>query len=81
MDEEPLSEVGDDPREAWRRPCWVEFVQVPQEAADDAGSLGDEVLAVVDQEADLAFDALEPGNEQICLAQGGTGDRECVDRI
>ena len=63
------------------RPCRIELVQMPAEPADHAGPFSDEVLAVVDQEADLAFGAVETGGGQIGFSQGGTCNRESVDRV
>ena len=57
-----------------------ELVEVPAQAVLGAGALGDEVLAMVDEEADLALGAVEPGDRQVRLAQGRPGDREGVDR-
>lgn len=56
-------------------------MQVPAEPADHACPFSDEVLAVVDQEADFAFGAVETGDGQIGFSQGGTCVRESVDRV
>ena len=58
-----------------------QLVEVPAQAALGPRALGHEVLAVVDQEAQLALGAVEAGDRQVGLAQGGTGDRERVDGI
>jgi len=47
-----------------------------------AGSLRNEVLAVVDQQLDLPVDALvRPRPRQAGLPDRGAGDRERVDRV
>jgi hypothetical protein len=43
----------------------VEFVQMPAQTGDDPGALGDEVLAVIDQQPQLAFDTVGVGHRQI----------------
>ena len=60
--------------------CRLELVQVPAQALLDARALLDEVLAMVEQEPDLALRTGEAGRRQGGLAQVGTGDRERVDR-
>lgn len=59
-------------------PCGIKLVQVPTAPADDGGPFSNEVLAVIDQEADLAFDAVETGDGQIWFSQGGACDRKSV---
>jgi hypothetical protein len=54
---------------------------VPAQPHAVGGPLGDEVLAVVDEELQLAQPGVVGGHRQARLAQGGTGDREGVDRI
>lgn len=54
---------------------------MPAQPAADAGALGDQVVAVVDQQAQLARLTVEPGDGQIRLAQGGTGDRQGIDGV
>jgi len=61
-------------------PGRVEFVQVPAQPVDDPGALGDEVLAVADQQPNLTSGA-EAGGGQVRLPQRGAGDGERVDRI
>ena len=57
-----------------------QVVQVPAQAALDAGALGDQVGAVVGEQAQLALGAVEASLGQVGLAQGGAGDRRGVDR-
>ena len=64
-----------------RLPGGVELVQVPAKSTDDAGSLGDEVLAVVDQEPHLSLGSVQLRDREIGFAQGGAGDGERVDRV
>ena len=52
------------------RPPGVEFMQMPAQPGDDPGALSNEVLAVIDQQPQLAFDTVEAGHRQIRLAQG-----------
>lgn len=59
----------------------VEIVQVPAQPHAVGGPLGDEVLAVVDEELQLAQPGVVGGHRQVRLAQGGAGDCEGVDRI
>jgi hypothetical protein len=49
-------------------------VQVPAQAADDAGSLGNEVLAMVDEKPHIALGPVELGDRQVGLAQRRRGD-------
>ena len=51
----------------------AEVVQVPAQAALDAGALADQVGAVVDEQAQLALGAVEAGLGQVRLAQRGAG--------
>lgn len=46
-----------------------------------AGALGQEVLAVIDQQSRDTGDLVEVGDWQIGLTGGGAGDRQGVDRI
>jgi hypothetical protein len=45
------------------------------------GPVGDEVVPVVDEQAQLALGAVERGDRQVRLPEGGAGDREGVDRV
>ncbi len=64
-----------------RLPPWVELVKVPAQACDDSSPFGNEVFAMVDQEPELTFCAVEAGFGQIGLTQGRACDCERVDRI
>ena len=59
----------------------AEVVQVPAQAALDARALGDQVGAVVGEQAQLALGAGEARLRQVRLAQGGAGDRGGVDGV
>lgn len=54
---------------------------MPAQAADHAGSLLDEVLAVIDQQAHLAVSPVEASDRQVGLPERRAGDRERVDRV
>src|SRR5918995_3500229 len=54
---------------------------MPADPALDAGSLADEVVAMVDQQPHLARRAAESGGGQIRFAPRRAGDRERVDRV
>jgi hypothetical protein len=54
---------------------------MPAQAADHAGSLRDEIFAVVDEQAHLAVLAVESGNRQIGLPECCASDRQGVDRV
>jgi hypothetical protein len=56
-------------------------VEVPAEPVPDACPFGDEVVPVIDEEPQSPLLAVELGNGQIGLANGGAGDGQCVDRI
>jgi hypothetical protein len=56
-------------------------VQVPAQAVLHRASLAHEIVAVVEQELDLALGAGQGGGGKIVLAQGGACDRQCVDRV
>ena len=56
----------------------VQLVEVPAEAVDCARALGDQVLAVVDEQAQLALLALERRGGQVRVGERGAGDRERV---
>ena len=58
-------------------------VQKPAQPVLDAGALGDEVLAVIEQQLDLARRALEPRDRQRldALLERRAGDRQRVDRV
>ena len=74
QDDRPVEAAG------CRLAARVELVEVPAQAVLGTGPLGDEVLAMVDQQADLAVGAVEGGDRQV-LAERRPGDREGVDRI
>ncbi|HET9457264.1 MAG TPA: hypothetical protein VFO78_07980 [Candidatus Limnocylindrales bacterium] len=81
---EPILEAGQDDRSieaaARRLAARVELVEVPAQAVLGPGPLGDEVLAVIDEEADLVIGSVEGRDRQV-LAEGGPGDGEGVDRV
>ena len=54
---------------------------MPAQSVDDAGPLGDKVVAVAGQRPNLAGWAVELGGRQVGLAQGGSGHGEGVDRV
>lgn len=54
-----------------RLPCGIEFVQVPEQPADQPGSFGDQRFAVVDQQPDLTVGAVQVGGRQVRLPQRG----------
>ena len=58
-----------------------DVMQMPADPALHAGSLDDEVVAVIDQEPDLAGRSVEPGGRQPRFAPRGPRDRERVDRV
>ena len=58
---------------------WLELVQVPAQALLDAGALGDEILAVVGEQADLPLGAVQTSARQVGLAHTGARDRDRVD--
>jgi hypothetical protein len=59
----------------------VEVVEVPAQAHAVGGPLGHEVLAVVDQELQLAQPRVVGGRRQARLSQGCPSNREGVDRV
>ena len=59
----------------------VQFVQMPAQPVDHAGALGDEVLAVVDQQSHVTAGSIEVCGRQVRVSQRRTGDRERVDRV
>lgn len=65
--------------------CWLlarmELVEVPAQAGLGPGALGDEVVAVVDEETQLALGTIQAGDRQVRLTQGCPGDRERVDGV
>jgi hypothetical protein len=61
--------------------AWVEFVQMPAETADHAGSLAHQVFAVIDEQSHFSLWPVEPGDRQVGFAQRCAGDRERVDRV
>src|SRR5439155_5340252 len=58
----------------------LELVEMPAEAVLGPGALGHEVLAMVDQEADLAVGPIEGGDREV-LAEGRPGAGQGVDRV
>ena len=58
-----------------------DLVQMPADPALQAGSLGDQVVAMVDQQPHLARRAVELGDRQVRLAPCCAGDRERIDRV
>ena len=54
------------------------FAQFP---LDVRGASGDEVLALVDEQAQLALRPVEGGNRQIGLAERGPRDGKGIDRV
>ena len=54
---------------------------MPAQAVLVRRPVGHEVVAVVDEEADVAVGPIEHGDRQVGLAEGGPGDREGIDRI
>ena len=69
------------PSERGRRLVDGQLDEEPAQALLVAGPLADEILAVVDEQADLAVGAVERGHRQVGLAQDGAGDGEGVDRV
>src|SRR4051794_29605987 len=58
-----------------------ELVQMPADPALDAGSLGDEVVAMVDEEPHLARGPVELRGRQVRFEPSRAGDRERVQGI
>ena len=58
-----------------------ELVEMPAETVLGPRALGHEVVAVVDEQAHLSLGAVEAGDRQVGLAQGGPGDREGIDGV
>jgi hypothetical protein len=59
----------------------IELVQVPAQAALVAGAVFDEIVAVVDEQADLVLDPRQRRLRQMRFADRGAGDGQRVDRI
>jgi hypothetical protein len=60
----------------------VELVQMPTQPLLGAAVLVDEIVAVIDQQLQLAVDLfVRPRPAQVRLSDRGSGDRECVDRV
>ena len=55
-------------------------MEVPAQAVLGPCPLGDEILAVVDEETDLALDPVERRDREV-LAHGCPGDGEGIDRV
>jgi hypothetical protein len=58
----------------------VELVEVPSEAVFGARPLGDEILAMVDEEPNVAIGSIERRDRQV-LPEGRPGDGQGIDRI
>jgi hypothetical protein len=58
-----------------------EFDEEPAQALLVPRALTDEILTMVDEEADLAIRSVERGDRQVGFAQDGPGDGQRVDRI
>jgi hypothetical protein len=56
-------------------------MQVPAQPIDHPGPLGDQVVAVVDQQLELAGGAVQPGGGQLGFPQRRPRHRQRVDRI
>ena len=56
-------------------------MEVPAQPIDDPGPLGDQVVAVVDQQPDLPGGTVQPGHRQLRFPQRRPGHRQRVDRI
>src|SRR6266550_1743770 len=74
QDDHPVKASGD------RLMAGIKLVEVPAEAVLSPGPLGDQILAMIDKEADLAIGSVEGGDRQI-LTEGRPGDGQGVDRI
>lgn len=75
-------EVADAVQVSSRRvPVSVEFVQVPAQPVDHPGAFGQEVFAVVDEEADVAVVPIQVGYGEVVFAQGGAGSGQGVDWV
>jgi hypothetical protein len=59
----------------------VQLMQVPAQPVARPGGLGNQVLALVDQQLDLPGRLVKTGGGQVGLAQGRPGDRQRVDRV
>lgn len=59
----------------------VELVQVPAQPADHAGSLGNEVFAMINKQSHLTLGPVEAGDRQIGLAEDGARDGERIDWV
>src|SRR5439155_27116500 len=59
----------------------AELDEEPPEAFLVAGPIDEEILAMVNQEAQLTLQAVEPSGREVGLTEGRPGDREGVDRI
>ena len=59
----------------------LDVVKVPAKPLDGSGPLADEILAVVEQEPDLARLVVEVGDRQVGFAKRRPGDRQGIDRI
>ena len=59
----------------------LQFIEVPAQAVLEPRPLGHEVLAVVDEEADLALGTVEQRDRQVGFTERRPGDRQGVDGI
>src|SRR5581483_3397111 len=59
----------------------VDVVQVPAKALDLRGALANQVLAMIEQELDLARGGVEMGDRELRFPERSPGYRERVDRI
>ena len=56
-------------------------MEVPAQPIDDPGPLGDQVVAMVDQQPDLPGGTVQPGHRQLRFPQRRPGHGKRVDRI
>src|SRR5262245_16446313 len=54
---------------------------MPADSALDAGSLANEIIAVIDQEPQVALRTGKAGSREVRLAPRGSGDCQRVDRV
>ncbi|MFJ4790036.1 hypothetical protein [Streptomyces sp. NPDC088794] len=62
---ERLELLGADETTGWRVQTGVDLAQVPAQSLDDPGSLGNQVIAMVDEQADLPGGTVQAGNGQV----------------
>jgi hypothetical protein len=68
-------------RPGGRRYGRVELMEVPAQPVDDPGPLGDQVVAVVDQQPELAGGPVQLGGGQLGLPLRRPGHGKRVDRV